>query len=392
MPNDPASEVRRLAASLHAQDAATLLRSKLPFVLNALSPTDIAQIQRVLDARVAEPALDDQYAAATRRELAHEHAQGIYRDPQDGPVRYSREMRLINAEASYLGSAQYGIAIPIPYQKLLAPGALTSTAPDSPEAAFFLQIRQKLDRDGVTLHVAPTGQDPGPTAFAVWLSAGSGGPEIRTTDGRLTNDDLLEYWLRPIQGAYQALHAPLPKPQVPTAPDGVWFGLGAGEGGTLAVVGRDTMIGVMYSPDSYEDTFLLTMTHWRLGLGLGASAGGALIIATGGKTPYSFDGLAVGGWDFKAGLGSNWGAFAKGIAGLNLGAKIASTAGGLVAKSQLSVKEWQAAAVIVRDAVKGHKLADASGPAIAVMPIPLAGVALEASVYYAFGHCSVIVL
>jgi hypothetical protein len=223
----------------------------------------------------------------------------------------------------------------------------------------------------------------------VWLTVGPGGREISTTDGRLTSDDLLEYWLRPFPGVYRALRAPISKLSA-TTPDGIWFGLGASEGGTLAVVGRDTMVGVMYSPDSYEDWFVLNITHWRLGLGLGASLGAALVFAVGGKTPQSFDGLKVGGWDFKAGLGENWGAFAKGVAGLNLGAKIASSAGSLFVKSQLSVKQWQSFAVVVRDGVKGGKLASPSHPTVVVMPIPMAGVALEASVYYAFGSCSVL--
>jgi hypothetical protein len=135
---DPASAVRKLAASLNAKDAATLLRSTLPYVLDALTPADLARIQKVLDARVVEPALQGQYAAATRREIAREHAHGTYRDPADEPVRFSREMRRIGAEADYLGSAQYGVAIPVPYQKLVVPGALTPASPHAPEAAYLL--------------------------------------------------------------------------------------------------------------------------------------------------------------------------------------------------------------------------------------------------------------
>ncbi len=384
---DPALAVRQLAARLHAQDAATLLRSKLPYVLDALKPADIAKVQKMLDAGVVDPVLRQQYAAATRKEIAREHAHGIYRDPSEEPVRFSPEMRRINDEENYIHGAQYGVDVSVDYQKLLAPGALTPDSDHPAEGTFLQQIRQELDRNGVTLHIGPTGQQP-PNDFAVALF-GPGGRVVNTDDGRLTTDNLLECWLRPIAGEYQALRAPVSKPSI-ASPDGIWFGLGLGEGGTLFFGGKDSMVGIMYSPDQYEDSFILGITHWRAGLGLGASIGAALIIATGGKTPQSFDGLKVGGFDFKAGLGENWGAFAEGIEGLGLAAKITSSAGSLFAKSKLSVKQWQALAVLVRNALKGAKTALSSGPAVLVMPIPLAGAALEASVYYAWGHCTVL--
>lgn len=386
--SDPALAVRRLAAQLHAKDAATLLRAKLPYVLDALKPADIAKIQKMLDAYVTRPVLRQQYAAATRREIALEHAHGIYRDPSEEPVRFSPEMIRIARENDYIGVSGYGVDVSVPYQRLLAPGALAPESGNPAEATFLQQIKQELDRTGIDLFIGPTGQDPGPFEFAASL-IGPGGRVIYTDDGRLTKNNLLECWLRPIPGAYNALRAPISTPSIAST-DGVWFGLGAGEGGTLFVVGRDTMVGRMYSPDEYKDSFWLNVTHWRLGLGLGASIGGALIIATGGKTPQSFDGLRVGGFDFKAALGGKWGDFAKGIVGLNLGAEISSTTGSFFSKSTLSVKSWQALAVLVRDGIKGTKLALASGPGIAVMPIPLAGVGLEAGVYFAFGECSVL--
>lgn len=384
---DPASAVRRLAIRLHATDAAALLRSTLPYVLNALTPADLAKIQRILDADVTDPVLRQQYAAAALREIAREHAQGTYRDRSEGPVRFSLEMRRINDEEYYIRGAQYGVDVSVPYQKLLVPGALMPDAGHPAELTFLQQIRQNLDQGGITLHVGPTGQGPGPKEFWVWLAGPNG--LIYTQDGRLTKANLLEYWLRPFPGVYQALRAPISKPGI-ASPDGIWFGLGAQEGGTLFFMGRDTMVGFMYSPDEYEDSFLLNVSHWRLGVGLGASIGAALVIATGGKTPQSFDGLKVGGFDFKAGLGENWGAFAESIGKLGLAAKITSSAGSLFAKSKLSVKEWQTLAVVVRNGVKGTKIANSNGPAVAVMSIPLAGAALEASVYYAWGDCSVL--
>jgi hypothetical protein len=265
---------------------------------------------------------------------------------------------------------------------------LTPDSGHPAEITFLNQIRQDLDRHGVSLHVGPTGRGPGPAEFWVWLEGHDG--TIHTQDGRLTNDNLLEYWLRAIPGYYNALRAPISKPNSVSSSDGFWFGLGAQEGGTLFVAGRDTMVGIMYSPLEYKDSFVLNISHWRLGLGLGASIGAALIIAIGAKTPEGFDGLKVGGFDFKAGLGENWGAFAESIGDLGLAAKVANSAGSLFAKSNLSVKQWQVLAVAVRNGVKGAKLLNANKPTVVVMPIPLAGAALEASVYYAWGHCSVL--
>ena len=383
---DPASAVRQLAASLHAQDAATLLRSKLPYVLDALKPGDIAKIQKMLDAGVVDPVLRQQYAAATRKEIAREHAHGIYRDPSEEPVRFSPEMRRINDEENYIHGAQYGVDISVDYQKLLAPGALTPDSDHPAEGTFLQQIRQELDRNGVTLHIGPTGQQP-PNDFALVLF-GPGKRVVNTDDGRLTTDNLLECWLRPIAGEYQALRAPVSNPTV-TSPDGTWFGLGVGGGGTFFVAGRDALYGFMYSFDKYEDSFPLQVTHWRVGLGLGGSFGGAFIVAVGGKTPQSFDGLSVGGFDFKAALGAKWGDFAKGVQDLDFASKIASSGGSFFSRSKMSAKLWQATAVAVRDGVKAS-LANVSAPAVVIMPIPLAGAGVELSVYYAWGDCSVL--
>ena len=46
---------RKRAIALKAADAKTLLQRQLPYVLSVLTPAQLAQVQRVLDAEVVNP-------------------------------------------------------------------------------------------------------------------------------------------------------------------------------------------------------------------------------------------------------------------------------------------------------------------------------------------------
>jgi hypothetical protein len=162
--------------------------------------------------------------------------------------------------------------------------------------------------------------------FAVWLS-GEGG-SFPTKDGRLTREVLLKYFL--------------------------------------------------------DRAGQIEESRW----GLRGTGGAALVIATGGTNPEVFDGLKLSGFDFRASLDENWGALANGVKGLGLITQIAR-AKDFFSASKLTAKQWQATAVVIRDAYKGTKAA-ALQPGVGVLAIPGAGGGVEFSSFYASGQCSVI--
>lgn len=174
----------------------------------------------------------------------------------------------------------------------------------------------------------------------------------------------------------------LPKPTPAKKRSGIWFGLGGQEGGTLAIVGKDTVEACLYSLESYQNRFWMNIDGWRLGLGLGASIGVAIVVATGVDHPRELNDFPAGGFDFQANLAGKWGDIAKAAKGLNAVRKIAS--GAKIIDKTISIAEWEK----MRDLIWNiHKAADIDTGKLGVnvMGIPGAGVGLEISAYYGFG-------
>ncbi len=168
---------------------------------------------------------------------------------------------------------------------------------------------------------------------------------------------------------------------------GIWFGLGVQEGGTLGIAGKDTVEACLYSLESYQDRFWMNIDGWRLGLGLGASIGAALVVATGVDAPSELQGFIAGGdVDFQLSLAGKWGDVAKAAKGLNLVRKVA-TAGKLVDKT-LSLVEWEKTRDLIWNLYKATDI-DSKKKAVNVLSIPGAGVGLEVSIYKSFGEVRV---
>jgi hypothetical protein len=70
----------------------------------------------------------------------------------------------------------------------------------------------------------------------------------------------------------------------------------------------------MFSAESYNDRFWLSIQSYRAGLGLGASAGGVFVLVTGVQTPGELQGFKLG-WhfDFQFDFGPKWGDLAKAL-------------------------------------------------------------------------------
>jgi len=174
----------------------------------------------------------------------------------------------------------------------------------------------------------------------------------------------------------------LPKPVQPKKRSGLWFGLAGQEGGTLVVVGKDTVEACLYSLESYNHRFWLNIDGWRFGLGLGASVGLAVVVVTGVQHPNELRDFPVGGWDFQANLAGKWGDVAKAAKGLNAVRKIAS--GAKFVDKAISVAEWEKLRDTIWNLYKASKI-DTDKTDVNVMGIPGAGIGLEISGYYGFG-------
>jgi hypothetical protein len=102
---------------------------------------------------------------------------------------------------------------------------------------------------------------------------------------------------------------------------GIWFGLAGQEGGTLFVVGKDTVEACLYSIESHRNRFWMNIDGWRLGAGLGASFGASFVVATGVDHPNDLKDFPVGGFDFQIAVVGKWGDIAKAAKRIECGAE-----------------------------------------------------------------------
>ena len=71
---------RQRAIALKAADARTLLQKHLPYVLHVLTPAQLAQVQRVLDAEVVNPEIAKQANEVYRKSVTAQSGNLVVRD------------------------------------------------------------------------------------------------------------------------------------------------------------------------------------------------------------------------------------------------------------------------------------------------------------------------
>lgn len=177
---------------------------------------------------------------------------------------------------------------------------------------------------------------------------------------------------------------PGPGPGAKPERSGIWFGLGLQGGGHLAVAGKDTVEGWIYSLESFHDRFWMNIDGYRVGPGLGGSVGVVFVMVTGARTPGAIQGLKVSGWDFQANLGGRWGDLAKGLKGMKAVSRVA-TAGKIIDRS-ISVAEWEKLRDAVWNGIKALQIDTKSAkPEVNVIALPGAGTGVELSGFYGWG-------
>lgn len=209
----PGSHGRKRAIALHAADAGELVKAKLPFVFQAMTPAQIGQVQKVLDAAVVDPVVDREYDDAMRKSITAQIGTG--RD-----VQTNRDPRLVN-RAQKIRDERIDVVesdkhIKLDFVKLVTANALQPTTDNPDEVAYLLAIRNTLAARGVYLRIelelVRDPEDPSrrmydQRTFQAWLCLGYDGDGIPTKDGRLTREALLgttvlgaNYYLRVSHG------------------------------------------------------------------------------------------------------------------------------------------------------------------------------------------------
>jgi hypothetical protein len=191
-----AAEVKRrkLATTLHAQNARDLLKAQLPVVLDNMSDEQIRQMQMVLDASVIDPAIEKE-AKKYYTKAGVWTSQG-YAIWDEGAKR--KADRIMDG---FIRVADWDSRIRLDYQKLMESNALKPATDNPDEATFFDSIKKTLDKRGVWLQYGaqlvrdpddPSSHIVDPRTFSVWITLGQDGDKIPTKNGKLTRDALLE--------------------------------------------------------------------------------------------------------------------------------------------------------------------------------------------------------
>jgi hypothetical protein len=182
-------------------------------------------------------------------------------------------------------------------------------------------------------------------------------------------------------------------PTMPTvAMPKMYFGIGAKFGGIL-IGGTQTLEGYLFSVDDYKDQVHVEARIWTLGPGLGGGGNVVFIMAYGSPHKHKFVGTKFDGWDFAVSLGGRWGDAVKGVSKIPAVAKLAKLVkqGGTVEQllkgaSKLSAGEWEKVAELVKTSREALGVdGNATTPQLNVFDIPLAGAALEVSLYKWWG-------
>jgi len=185
---------RKLAVSLHAQDARVLLKTHLPVVLENMTDEQIQQMQMVLDAAVVDPEIKKE-AQKYYDKAEVWTSQGHAILDEDAERKANRIME------GYISVSDWDKRIRLDYKKLMEPDALEPVTDNSDEACFLDSVNKTLDKRGVWLQYGPQlvrdPEDPSsrildPHTFAAWLTLGPDGDMIPTDTGRLTRDILLD--------------------------------------------------------------------------------------------------------------------------------------------------------------------------------------------------------
>lgn len=198
---------RKRAIALKAADARALLQKHLPYVLHVLTPAQLTQVQRVLDAEVVNPEVARQANEVYRKSVIAQSGSIVMRDEKT----VNRAYRIMATQIKASESDQH---IRLDYKRLLTADALKPATDNPDEAEYLGRVRNTLESKGIWLRfdneLVRDPEEPGrwivdPRTFRAWLCVGYDGDAIPTNDGQLDREELLGTVLFGA-GYYDAVH------------------------------------------------------------------------------------------------------------------------------------------------------------------------------------------
>lgn len=198
---------RTRAIALKAADARALLQKHLPYVLHVLTPAQLAQVQRVLDAEVVNPEIAKQANEVYRKSVTAQSGNLVMRDQKT----VDRAYRIM---ATQIKASESDHHIRLDYKRLLTVDALQPVTDNPDEREYLGRVRNTLESKGIWLRfdkqLVRDPDDPSrwmvdPRTFRAWLSVGYDGDAIPTNDGQLDREELLGTVLFGA-GYYDAVH------------------------------------------------------------------------------------------------------------------------------------------------------------------------------------------
>jgi hypothetical protein len=172
------SSRRKRAAELGAPEALAILTDQVPQVVPLLSPEQIEQVQKVIDAPVINPDIEARAQAAEAGAYTQYGSLTVEDKKRTGAAFRIRKEKVSVKESDK--------RIRIDHESLLTPEVFQPTVINPDEEEFIEALRARLDRSGVWLRIGtmPTVQP--------WLSLGPDGDHIPAGKGMLTKKVILE--------------------------------------------------------------------------------------------------------------------------------------------------------------------------------------------------------
>lgn len=198
---------RKRAIALKAADARALLQKHLPYVLTVITPAQLAQMQRVLDAEVVNPEIAKKANEIYKNSITAQSGNLVLRNEK----MVDRAYRLLATRIFVEKSDQH---IRLDYRRLLTVDALRPITDNPDEAEYLGRVRNTLETKGIWLRFAKQNvRDPedesrwimDPRSFTAWLCVGYDGYGIPTNDGQIDREELLGNVLFGA-GYYDAVH------------------------------------------------------------------------------------------------------------------------------------------------------------------------------------------
>lgn len=196
---------RKRAVALKAADARELIGKSVPMVLKYMTQAQIAQVQRVLDAAVVNPAVQQEYKDAVRRSIVSEgrdggHYEGVYYNGRMVLRDVSLARRAERIAQQQIAISASDKRVRVDFEKLLDADAFKPKTDNPDEARYLAKVKAVLESQGVWLRfeqkLVRDPEEPSrwmvdPRTFEVWLSVGREGGKIPVETGLLTRKAIL---------------------------------------------------------------------------------------------------------------------------------------------------------------------------------------------------------